>query len=126
MPRYKAPPDPLVGHIADVISAHLRTRGLSQSSYANAAGITQYQLNRILKGRTKTVTDDVLKLCHYANIDLRKISPAPIDHPRLREALGKVWDGRAQTVELLARLIECAGPLLVSTEARESAPKTGK
>lgn len=124
MPRHKTPPDPVVGRIAEMVAARLRAHGLSQSAYSSAAGITQYQLNRILKGRTKTVTTDVLRLCHYANIDLRNISPAPIDHPRLREALGKVWDGRAQTVEVLARLIECAGPLLVSTAT--SVPKTGK
>jgi transcriptional regulator with XRE-family HTH domain len=114
MPRIAERIDPGVAHVAQHARRQIRSLNISQSEYAKRAGVPQYQLNRILNGRTKTVTRDVEKLCSYANISLNEITPPPFEHPRLKRAIERVWDGRPQTIEVIARLIECAGPLLAA------------
>ncbi|WP_155403742.1 hypothetical protein [Variovorax paradoxus] len=63
------------------------------------------------------MTAAIRPLLNYANIDfengITEIGGV-LDNPRVRGALERVWDGRPETADLLARLIEALGPVLKS------------
>lgn len=119
MPLYPLTRHPLVTRAAEQLAIFLKDRNLSQSAIAAATGVPQYQVNRLLNGRTKKLTPHVAELCRYAKIDLDAATTSLLEHPRIREALTNAWDGRGQTIEVLASLIEAARPMLAKVQLRE-------
>lgn len=113
MPRIPRAPSPALQRAVDALKAHLRVEGMSENAFARKHGLVQSTVHRLLNGRTKTATPAVQKILGYARIDFDTgITEEPgtaVDNPRLRQALERAWDGRAETAELLARLIEAVG-----------------
>jgi hypothetical protein len=56
-------------------------------------------------------------LLRYANIEvdmcIGDVASSGRDNARIRQALDRVWDGRESTAEILAKLIESVGPVIV-------------
>lgn len=92
------------------MSAH----GLSQSEMGRKAGVPQPQVFRFLSGRTKTVTDQVRKLCTYANISLDSGIDTMKDNAAVAQAVSSVWDGSEESAALLADLIRALRPVLAA------------
>jgi transcriptional regulator with XRE-family HTH domain len=115
MPRIKCNPTPRLLACIRQIQIYLDEHcNGNQSDLARKSGVPQYQINRILSGRTKSFTEDVNKLCSYAKINADSGIDRSVCNPRLMAALSKVNDGRSETVELLAGLIELVGKLVAS------------
>ena len=90
---------------------------MSQTQLAKESGVKQYQLNRILKGRTKSITKDVQKLCIYAKIPLNYAKNTEVDRDNLYRTIDKVWDGEASSAKVLGILVEAIGPIVRQIQA---------
>ena len=113
MPRIPRSPSRPLQRAVDELKGYLRREGISENSFAKRHNLVQSTVHRLLNGRTKTPTPAVRKILAYANIRLETgIAQGPalaVDNPRLRQALERAWDGREETTELLASLIEAVG-----------------
>lgn len=118
MPRKAKPATLEAVRSREALKAYITRRDISVNALSIEAGVGQPTISRFLSGRTKTVTPVIRPLLIYAGIEseigITRISSL-LDNPRVQEALEHVWDGRAETAEMLARLIEALGPVLRST-----------
>lgn len=84
-------------------------RGESQKLIAKCTGVDQSQVCRILNGKFKNAeSKNVIKICKYANISLRKIHEAPPDPSKntiLMAAIGQIWDGSDKHAEAIAEVL---------------------
>jgi transcriptional regulator with XRE-family HTH domain len=84
-------------------------RGESQKLIAKGSGVNQSQVSRILSGKFKNAeSKNVIKLCKYANISLKKIHDAPPDPSKntvLMAAIGQIWDGSDNHAEAIAGVL---------------------
>lgn len=103
--------------ICKELEAFIRANSMSQNGLAKASGVPQYQISRLLSGRTKTVTEHVSTLCDYANINADICITLPCNNKRLQDALGRVWDGNESSADLVALVIEAIGPLIKRLQA---------
>lgn len=126
MPRIPRPPSRPLQQAVDELKGYLRKEGISENSFAKRHGLVQSTVHRLLNGRTKTLTPAVKKILAYANIRLETgITEGPttaLDNPCLRQALERAWDGREETTELLARLIEAVGAAIRFPQRTKSTP----
>lgn len=117
MPRTAKPTTLEAVRAREALRLYLKRQSISVNALAQAAGVGQPTVSRFLSGRTKSVTAAIRPLLDYANIDsengITEIGGV-LDNPRVRGALERVWDGRPETADLLARLIEALGPVLKS------------
>ena len=97
--------------IALALSLRFEKDGVSQSDIAKAVGIHQSQVCRILSGRFKRCSKNVIKLCKYANINLLQDEVNPRDNERLMEALSFAWDGTEPHAEAIAQVLRAIGDL---------------
>lgn len=109
MPKHKLSQDPAVTNAVVEISAYMRRHHHTQKYVESLAQVKQPQIAKILGGKIKKVSPDLMRLCDYAGIKLDSRPKQPHLDPRIQEAINKVWDGKDETIELIARLIECAG-----------------
>lgn len=94
---------------------YLRAMRTTPTGLSRQCGVDQSTIQRFLSGRTKTLTPQVQAILTHAGIGVDlciESTVHPVDHPRIREALEKAWDGRDETAELLAGLIEAVAPAL--------------
>lgn len=117
MPRNRIERSSDIVRICEELETYLRTNNLSQNRLAKASGVPQYQISRLLGGRTKTVTGYVLTICNYANIKTVSGITLPCNNARLQNALGRVWDGSESSADLVATIIEAIGPLIKRLQA---------
>ena len=98
-----------------VIAKALRTifadRNMTQSHIAEATGIHQSQVSRILRGRFARIDGNVKRICKYANIKPGKIGSDPSGNRVLMDALRGVWDGTDEHARLIARILKDIGAL---------------
>ncbi len=117
MPRIAKPPQANLPRIRKELQAYLTKAGTTPTAFAEMHGVDQSTVQRFLAARTKTVTPKMKPLLKYANIDINicinDVENSGRDHVRIRQALDRVWDGRESTAEILAKLIESVGPVIV-------------
>jgi hypothetical protein len=121
MPRIAKPPQANLPRIRKELRAYLKKVGMTPTAFAIEHGVNQSTVQRFLAARTKTVTSKMKALLDYACIDINIcISDANSgrDNARIRQALDKVWDGHENTAEILAKLIESVGPVIVQATRR--------
>lgn len=122
MPRIAKPTTLEAVRAREALRLYLKRRQISVNALSQVVGVGQPTVSRFLSGRTKSVTAAIRPVLSYADIDFEEgitEMGGALDNPRVREALKRVWDGRPETAELLARLIEALGPVL------KTAPSTG-
>ena len=122
MPRIAKPPQANLPRIREEFRAYLTRIGSTPTAFAIENGVNQSTVQRFLAARTKTVTTKMKRLLEYADIDVNlriedERSSGP-DNARIRQALDKVWDGRESTAEILAKLIESVGPVIMQASQR--------
>lgn len=91
------------------LSAVFDGRGELQKSIAKEVGVNQSQVSRILNGKFKNAeSKNVIKICKYANISLKKdheIPPDPSKNTVLMAAIGQIWDGSDKHAEAIAEVL---------------------
>ncbi len=115
MPRKAKPPTAEAILAREQLKAYLGREGMALNAFAHMANVPQPTLHRFVSGRTKSVTLLVRRALDYARIKIVVgITPEydVADDPRLKQALRKACDGRAESIDLLARLIEALSPVL--------------
>lgn len=117
MSRTKIVISPDILRISSELLKFLKSKLMSQTQLAKESGVKQYQLNRILKGRTKSITKDVQKLCIYAKIPLNYAKNTEVDRDNLYRTIDKVWDGEASSAKVLGILVEAIGPIVRQIQA---------
>lgn len=117
MPRIAKPPQANLPRLRRELESYLKDAGITPTVFAAMHGVNQSTVQRFLAAHTKTVTPKMRPLLKYANIDLKicidDVASSGCDNARIRQALDKVWDGRDSTAEILAKLIESVGPVIV-------------
>lgn len=101
----QAPPSRWVSDSLSRLRQAIRSGRTSQLSAANATGVDQSQISRILAGQTKRVSPNVLILCKYANTLHIRTRVDPTESDCLMDALRAVWDGSHAHAEALAGVI---------------------
>ncbi len=79
--------------------------GVSQQELAIATGIHQSQISRMLAGKARRVSKNLLKLsAHLDNLHLGYANSSEIPQV-LKDAIQFSWDGTARHADALARVI---------------------
>lgn len=78
---------------------------LSQETLSEATGIHQSQISRILSGRIKRLSRNVIRLCKYVEVLHKKGESAKEVPSILTNALLRTWDGSAEHAEAIAKVI---------------------
>lgn len=111
------------------LKLYLERMEVTPTAFARDNGVNQSTVQRFLAGDTKTVTPRMRPLLVYAGIELDSritLSAKPVmEHPRIRQALERVWDGREQTVQVLAEFIEAVGPVIQQSLSASPGPRPG-
>ena len=117
MPRIAKPPASNLPRIRQDFGTYLKRERTTPTAFAKQHGVDQSTVQRFLAGRTKSVTSKMKVLLAYAKIDcnmrIADRTDQGLRHPRIHQALDKVWDGQERTAEILATLIESVGPVIV-------------
>lgn len=125
MPKIAKPPQANLPRIRKELQAYLKNASSTPTAFALQHGVNQSTVQRFLSERTKTVTPKMKPLLRYANIEIdmciSDLANSGRDNARIRQALDRVWDGRESTAEILAKLIESVGPVIVQAN-RMAAP----
>lgn len=79
--------------------------GLSQQDLSKATGVHQSQISRMLSGKVRRVSKNLLKLADYLE-NLHEKNAKNSDIPQvLKDAIRFSWDGSPHQAEALARVI---------------------
>ena len=92
------------------LADRVKRRNLSQKAISAASGVDQSQVSRILAGRAKRPSPNLVKLCTYA-FSARACfpepsTPVPAASERLTDAVLRVWDGTPDHAVALVELLE--------------------
>jgi hypothetical protein len=112
MPRSPLKPDPHVERIRGALRDYVGAARGRQMQIEKATGIKQYTVSRFISGRTRKLSAEIKTICNYAGISMDNCIDIRSDNGRLQAALSSVWDGKAESAELIAILIESLGPVL--------------
>lgn len=85
---------------------------LLQSDLANAIGLSQGQVSRLLSGDFKKTGKTYERLCIYVSkIARQREQINPIENEEIMNAIASVWDGSPRQARYLAQIIRSLGPL---------------
>lgn len=92
------------------LAGRVRQRQLSQLQIASASGVDQSQVSRILSGKSKRASPNLLRVCKYA-ATVRAAAPETPPRPiaasaQLTDAVLRVWDGSPAHAGALVDLLE--------------------
>lgn len=126
MPRLPLPPDPNVERIRGALRDYVGAERGRQMRIERATGIKQYTISRFLSGRTRKLSAEMKRICNYAGIRMDTGIDIRGHNARLQAALSSVWDGKPESAELIAVLIESLGPLLQTMKRQRAKSKSGE
>jgi transcriptional regulator with XRE-family HTH domain len=96
-----------------------------QIELEKATNVKQYTISRFLTGRTRKLSPEIRVVCNYAGIRIDTgIDPAG-DNARVQAALAQLWNGEADSAELVAVLIESLGPVVRAIQQYGAKRKSG-
>jgi hypothetical protein len=91
-----------------------------------AIGVKQFTVSRFISGRTRKLSAEIMRVCNYAGISVDTGIDIRSDDARLQAALSRVWDGKAESAELIAVFIESLGPVLQTIKRQRAKSKSGE
>jgi transcriptional regulator with XRE-family HTH domain len=98
--------------------------GKTQGEIAQATGIHQSQISRIMNGDFKRVgSRNLTRLCRYANVQL---SQHRVPSLLLNNTVQRVWDGSPNHEKALVTLLKAAEMLALAHAAQPDAHIVGK
>jgi transcriptional regulator with XRE-family HTH domain len=86
------------------LAQRVATRQLTQEEIAQATGVDQSQVSRILAGRARRRSRNVEKLCRYA-LAMGAPSPTVSGRHDIEQAMSTLWDGSARHARALAEVL---------------------
>lgn len=89
----------------DRLRAAVASHDVTQQQIAEASGVDQSQVSRILAGQTKRVSANVIKLCKFAYEVELSGGHDPSQSQALMNALRVVWDGSSAHAEAIAQVL---------------------
>lgn len=89
--------------------ARMKELGVTQQELADALGIEQYKVSRLLAAKFKRPSPSFDRLCNYLKIDA-PLASGSLD-PELYQAIQEVWDGTREHAAALASVIRTLGSL---------------
>jgi DNA-binding Xre family transcriptional regulator len=90
------------------VAAQLSAKGLNLTQLASKARIHQSQASRIVAGKFKTVSSNVMQICITLGLRVDDyVLPAPsnVDKERIQEAALSAWDGSPEDARALSSLL---------------------
>jgi hypothetical protein len=125
MPRSPLRPDPHVERIRSALDDYVRAARGRQMQIERATGVKQFTVSRFISGRTRKLSAEIRRVCNYAGISVDPGIDIRSEDARLQAALARVWDGKAESAELIAVFIESLGPVLQTMKRRRAKSKSG-
>lgn len=92
-----------VQHRAALARARMKELGISQQDIADALGIEQSKVSRLLSAKFKKPSPCFELLCRHLKVDV-PLDTGPLD-PELYQAIQEVWDGTREHAAALAAVI---------------------
>lgn len=94
---------------AALARARMKELGISQQEVADALGIEQSKVSRLLSAKFKRLSPSFELLCRHLKVD-SPMDPPPLDRD-LYQAIQEVWDGTREHAAALAAVIRTLGSL---------------
>ena len=126
MPRSPLRPDPHVERIRSALDDYVGAVRGRQMQIERATGVKQFTVSRFISGRTRKLSAEIRRVCDYAGISVDPGIDIRSDDARLQAALSRVWDGKAESAELIAVFIESLGPVLQTMKRQRAKSKSGE
>lgn len=120
------PPEYRVVQARTALRAYLAVHGVTLTTLAKKAGVTQGQASKLIYGDRKRWSDDLEKLCQYAEIEIKAGTPPWWEHPELGAAVRRAVGDSEQAQALLGRIVSAMAPALSALQAETSAPRGKK
>ncbi|MBT6046495.1 MAG: helix-turn-helix transcriptional regulator [Candidatus Scalindua sp.] len=86
------------------LSVLLRQGKISQQEIASSTQVDQSQISRILSGKIKRVSSNVIELCKYSQSLDPTISNSLSNQELISEAALQLWDGSTEQANALQKL----------------------
>lgn len=87
----------------------LATKGLNLSGLARTSGVHQSQVSRILAGKFRTISSNVMQICITLGLKVDDYvvpsGPSSADRERVLSAALSAWDGTSEDARALASLL---------------------
>lgn len=98
-----------------LLAAAVHNRQVTQLQIAEAVGIHQSQISRILAGQVRRSSSNVKKLCNYANSLTEVSNGSHTSHAQaLGEAVKRIWDGSPAHANALHKILKAIGEVQVT------------
>lgn len=125
MPIGKQPVDPRIVAALPLIRAYMKRKNHRQKDVVRLTKLSQPQVSKFLAGERHRVTNDVLAIFQYAEIDAGSASPHTETVLPLSQSARQVLEDNPRAAALVARLIDAMVPVLSTLPEPASAPKEG-
>jgi transcriptional regulator with XRE-family HTH domain len=98
--------------IAERLRRAMAAAGWTQMGLADKSGVDQSQLSRILKGEFVRITENVKKVCKYANVDFAATASNKPLPKAVATALRDLLDGTKERERAVVGLLKAEARLL--------------
>src|SRR5882762_7545477 len=109
MPSGKLPANPRVEAARRALRRYIGSHRGKQTELRRLSGVPQYTISRFLTGRTRKLSPEIARVCHYAGIETNFVQERPEEGIRLTTAISRIWDGTAADAELIASILDSLG-----------------
>lgn len=97
--------------ISTTLTLRLKEMGKLQAEIACDTGLSQSQISRIVSGKFKLCSKNVLNLCKYAEIKLVECDLEAKWSNKLTNALNFAWDGTEEHAKAINKILRAIGSI---------------
>jgi transcriptional regulator with XRE-family HTH domain len=97
--------------ISTTLTLRLREIGKVQAEIAVDTGLSQSQISRIVTGKFKLCSKNVLNLCKYAEIKIVESDLEEKWSDKLTNALNFAWDGTEEHAKAINKILRAIGSI---------------
>lgn len=97
--------------ISTTLALRLKEIGKLQADIAKDTGLSQSQISRIVAGRFKLCSGNVIVLCKYAKIRIVEGGLNQKWNDKLTNALGYAWDGTEEHAKAINKILRAIGSI---------------
>lgn len=108
------PPVNRLEEIQQKISSAIAGSGLTFSDIAKLSDVDATQVGRICKGRFKTFSHNVVRICDVLGVELPRIEKPHASEKELakaRASLTRIWDNTPEGAAVIERLLDAVADL---------------
>lgn len=97
--------------ISTTLNLRLKEMGKLQAEIAEDTGLSQSQISRIVTGKFKFCSKNVLNLCKYAEIKIVESDLEAKWNDKLTSALNFAWDGTEEHAKAINKILRAIGSI---------------